>query len=106
MNTTINTTDTTLTINRWTVRLVRKGDKYGLNYCLTHDNGHDSLVEFYDREHMHTEFGQFASRYYISTLLKDKSNYALGLHGGIPEWTVSRSEMAIVKAWLSSVREG
>jgi hypothetical protein len=49
------------------VVIVRKGDAYGLNDCLTHEKD-EPLIEFYDARHDHTEHGQFVSRYYFSTL--------------------------------------
>ena len=33
----------------WRVRFVRKGDRYGLNHCKTHEEV-EALVEVYDRE--------------------------------------------------------
>ena len=59
----------------WHVRLVFKGDKYGLAHSLIHDED-DMLVEFYDcrydfeRDVDGTVLGQFVSRYYFKTLRK------------------------------------
>jgi hypothetical protein len=92
-----------ITVDKFNVRVVNKGDKYGLNFCLTHD-GDKPLVEFYDVRYPHTEFGQFVSRYYVETILSDKGNgpknSGLNLHGGVPEWTVSERHMDIVRAYL------
>lgn len=81
----------------WAVRLVEKGDKYGLNGCLTHDKG-DPLVEFYDTRYKHTDFGQFVSRYYLSTLLKSENG--LCLQGDVPSWSVGEACMNRIRDWL------
>lgn len=85
-------------IDKYHVRVVRIGDRYGLNFCLTHDKD-EPLVEFYDTRHPHTEFGQFVSRYYLSTIL-ERDNMGLCLYGREPEWEVSAEDMAAVRAWL------
>lgn len=95
---------------KWCARLVFEGDNYGRNHCLEHDKA-DPLVEFYDMDsgaaqQMRAsddprvrfegeEYGQFVSRYYLSTL--NKTNWAdssgLNLDGGIPRWSVSGGYM-------------
>lgn len=87
-------------IDKFNVRIVRKGDHYGLDFCLTHSKD-EPLVEFYDARYPHTEFGQFVTRYYVSTILERERN-GLCLDGGIPEWSVSANDMDIVRAWLVS----
>lgn len=82
----------------FTVRLVRKGDHYGLDGCLVHDED-DPLVEFYDARYPHTEYGQFVSRYYLSTLLDDPV-WGLDLDGGVEDWTVDGDTMSTVYVWL------
>ena len=83
------------------VNIVEKGEKYGLNNCLTHEEA-DSLVEFYDQRHMHTPLGQFVSRYYMSTMLEKKDqDIGLILNGSVPEWQINKEEMTIVRDWLS-----
>jgi hypothetical protein len=86
-------------IDKFNVRVVRKGDRYGLSFCLTHDKD-EPLVEFYDARYPHTEFGQFVSRYHLSTIL-ERDNAGLCLDGGVPEWSVSANDMAAVRAWLA-----
>jgi hypothetical protein len=88
----------------WRVRFVRKGDRYGLNHCLTHEEA-EPLVEFYDREFAGDTFpdeGQFVSRYYVSTLLK-RGGGALNLDDGIEAWSISadgmREAMGHVAVW-------
>ena len=92
-----------ITVDKFNVRVVNKGDKYGRDFCLTHDED-KPLVEFYDSRYPHTEFGQFVSRYYVSTILGDdgygSKNSGLCLHGGEPEWTVKESDMNVVRAYL------
>lgn len=74
------------------VRLVEKGDNYGLNFALTH-NEDDPLVEFYDDRYKHTKYGQFVSRYYLSTLLERDKDYGLYLYADVPDWQVSAENM-------------
>lgn len=77
----------------FTVRLLQQGDKYGLNDCLTHEHA-EPIIEFYDARYPHTEFGQFVSRYFVSSLA-DHVNYghSLNLDGGIPEWYISSQNL-------------
>lgn len=80
---------------KFNVRIVRKGDKYGLNDCLTYEK-EDPAVEFYDDTYtgkaVTFERGQFVSRYYLSTLLMGSGHpmeSGINLNGGVPEWTVT-----------------
>lgn len=102
----MNTTSlpTTLALPRWNIRLIRQGDGYGVNDCLTNDSG-QVLVEFYDNRYTEgfTPLGQFVSRYYAETLLMRPSRCGLSLHGGEPSWTVSPEEMEVAEAWLRLV---
>jgi hypothetical protein len=90
------------------VRIVREGDRYGLDDCLVYDTASDkqfragdALVEFYDATQDPAKFGprgQFVARYYLSTLLGQdrwsanargrKGNTGLALDGGIAAWTL------------------
>jgi hypothetical protein len=94
--------------NKFRVRLVEKGDRYGLDMCQSHDED-DPLVEFYDARHDHAvdpngvQLGQFVSRYYLSTLTgKDRwnkesifaSGHGLNLDGGVPDWSIDGAGMA------------
>lgn len=59
---------------RFNARIVRKGDRYGLNHCLVHEDEHDlgTMVEIYDARYTgggFTPLGQFVSRYYVRDLL-------------------------------------
>ena len=95
-----------ITVDKFNVRVVNKGEKYGCDFCLTHD-GDKPLVEFYDARYPHTEFGQFVSRYYVETILGDDGygpkDGGLSLYGGIPEWTVSAKDMDTVRNFLKEV---
>ncbi len=92
----------TLTVDHFTVRLVRQGQFYGRGFALCNE-GPDALVEFYDLRHQHTKFGQFVSRYYFATIAQHVG--ALCLDSGVPEWSVSAEGMAAVKAWLKTFKE-
>ena len=94
-----------ITVDKFNVRIVRAGDRYGRDFCLTHDKEDKPLVEFYDGRHPHTEYGQFVSRYYVATIL-GTDRYGSGegglcLDGGNrDQWTVSAQDMDIVRAYL------
>jgi len=80
-------------LDKFNVKVVRKGDRYGLNGCLEHKDA-DPLVEFYDAEFANKRGfdyrGQFVSRYYLSTLLTHLScGCGLCLEGSVPKWGIS-----------------
>ena len=90
----------------FTIRIVRNGDNYGRNWCLTHDDD-DALVEFYDLTYADEKdpLGQFASRYYASTLIEDQdrlTNLGLGLDGGAPEWDIDGDTMGQVMLFVNA----
>jgi len=92
-----------LKLGKWNVRIVNTGDKYGRDMCLTNDKA--PMVEFYDVRYPHTQYGQFVSRYYISTILSQDSrggDYSNGLclDGRVPAWQVSAEDMAQVITFL------
>jgi hypothetical protein len=89
--------------NPFRMRVIQKGDAYGLNMKLVHDKD-EPVVEFYDAKHVHEHdpsgapLGQFVSRYYLSSLTGEDEYsgngiFALGqglnLHGGVDAWTLS-----------------
>ena len=80
----------------WAVRIVEKGDKYGLDDCL--DNDGTPLVEFYDTRYEHSDLGQFVSRYFIDTLTRGEGE--LNLDGGVPAWSVNEPCMNRIRDWL------
>lgn len=94
---------------QFNVRLVRKGDRYGLNDCLTHDKD-APMVEFYDGSQDPAKFGprgQFISRYYLDTLTGAdrlsrgdvRNGGGLCLHGGVPEWDLDSVAAATAVKW-------
>ena len=86
------------------VRFVNKGEEYGLDRCLEHDED-ECLVEFYDARYVKgfKSLGQFISRYYTSTLLETDSEYGLTLDGDISDWYITKKNLTQVKDWLSWV---
>ena len=94
--------ETSKIFGNFNVRILRKGEKYGLEDCLTHKE-RKPLVEFYDYRHRNDQEwkrGQFVSRYYAETILEHNPNNALSLDGGIPAWTVPPVSMREILAWL------
>ena len=94
--------ETSKIFGHFNVRILRKGEKYGLEDCLTHKE-RKPLVEFYDYRHRNDKEwkrGQFVSRYYAETLLKHDLNFGLVLYGDSPEWIVSADYMREILAWL------
>ena len=89
-----------ITVDKFNVRIVNKGDKYGLNDCLVNDKA--PMVEFYDTRYPHTQYGQFVSRYYVDTIL-DGDDCGLCLDGGAPSWTVSAEDMKTVRSFLKEI---
>lgn len=81
----------------WVVRLVHRGEHYGLNDQLVHDE-REPLVEFFDPRQPHTDLGQFVSRYFVGTLLEGSGG--LDLMGHEPTWKISSSAMLMVRDWL------
>lgn len=90
----------------FTVRVVNKGDKYGRNLCLTHDED-QPLVEFYDVRYAHDKdengrvLGQFVSRYYMKTVLECAAgNRGINLHGGEPSWKIGAEAIVAIGEWI------
>lgn len=89
--------------------LVCRGDRYGLNDCLTHDKD-DPMVEFWDATYENDPRftlgrGQFVSRYYLTTLA-DRRNSRLGLDlcGHEPAWKVTSTNVADALKAVNAVR--
>ncbi len=83
------------------IRVVRHGDRWGLNDCLVHDKA-DPLIEFYDYNYANVktfgERGQFVANYYASTLAEHAPDRGLCLHGGVDGWEVDAAALAPVIA--------
>ena len=94
--------ETSKIFGHFNVRILRKGEKYGLEDCLIHKE-RKPLVEFYDFRHRNDttwKRGQFISRYYAETILKHDPHHGLSLDGGIPAWTVPAESMRQILTWL------
>lgn len=107
-------------------RVVRKGDNYGLDFCITYGEGKDAfdwngkpkdeaaldpMVEFYDAtlagDNHWGPFGQFVSRYYVRTILDGDDYRGLCLDGGNADvWGIDGDAMFIVRQWLQNVFKG
>jgi len=100
------------------VRLVKKGDTYGRNFYLVH-NQDEPLVEFYDTRYPHIQspggqmLGQFVSRFTRSALDgssewssgPEPSQEGLQLGGRhAPDWKIDAAGMRLVIAWLLSTK--
>ncbi len=82
---------------RFNTKIIPTGGAYGRDDCLTNDGV--PMIEFYDPRHVkHGPLGQFVSRYNIGTILNHTG--ALCLDGGVPEWTVTATDMAEIQTWL------
>ena len=86
----------------FTMRLVPKGERYGLRNVLKHD-GDTPLIEFYDSRYPHSNdptgemLGQFVSRYDVETLMK-APNVGLCLDGGNREvWSLDRDTFDLAR---------
>lgn len=91
---------------RFNVRIIRTGDRYGLDDCLTVGEGSSlrlegpgPFVEFFDSRFPHTENGQFVARYGVDTILRHSGG--LDLVGYVPSWKIDAAAMDVVRAWLS-----
>lgn len=101
------------------VRLVRRGDRYGLDDCLVHDKD-EPLVEFWDATYEHdprftSELGQFAGRYCLGTLTSKvgyvglaprQVPHGLALCGHVPAWMVTGGNVDdVITATETALRE-
>lgn len=96
---------TSTTGRRFLVRILRAGDRYGLDDCLTWADSLSPLVEFYDYTYANQKTfgprGQFVSRYYVDTIIGDNSwDAGLDLHGGVDVWKIDAAAMHVVREWL------
>ena len=92
------------------VRVVRRGDTYGRQEGLTHEED-EPLVEFYDARFTkdHCQYGQFVSRYCLTTLEDHVEQWpqetGLGLEGSVDDWTITGENLrASVKYALSTMK--
>lgn len=100
------------------VRVIRTGDRYGLDDCLTVKPDEKPMAEFYDLSQCIrsgqaqdvAKFGprgQFVSRYYVATLLGldgyGSGDGGIDLCGHEPVWKIPAYGMNIVRAALREV---
>jgi hypothetical protein len=91
-----------LKVDKFNVRIVVKGDRYGLNDMFTHDQDRP-LVEFYDdRYHFQSgDRGQFVSRYYVSSLL-EYTGREMNLQVGVDAWYLYANDLDTVREYLQA----
>lgn len=70
-----------------------------------HATRNEPIVRIHDRRHPDyaagSDHGQrTGGQYYLSTLLAHRYGAGLDVHGGVPEWTIDSSAMAVVHEWL------
>lgn len=104
-------------IGKWRINVVEKGDLYGENKTLRHEDN-KPIVEFYDMSQDKERFpnGQFTGgQYYLETLTTSdvygesldemaKSGVGLELCGGVDAWVVQPGELNVISAWLGAVQ--
>lgn len=92
------------------VRILKQGDRYGRDDCLTVETADKILVEFFDATYegtTHGPLGQFTcGRYYADTILEGPRLQGLCLHGGEPVWEIDGEAMGIVRDWIHNQTEG
>lgn len=91
------------------VRIVNKGEKYGLNRSLAHDQD-EPLVEFYeapcDQDHSqpYRALGQFVSRYNAKTILDCAAgNRGINLDGCEPSWQIDAEAIVAIGQWIEEM---
>src|SRR5947207_3305694 len=90
---------------RFEVRCVRKGERYGLNNCLTHERD-DPLIEFIDMTPAGGLLadGLFVARYPVQAFLQRDEHADLWLYGKDVAWRLSPAQVRQVQEWI--VAEG
>lgn len=84
-------------IEGFNIRIVARGDKYGLDDCLEHDRD-DLLVEFYDaKATQHGPRGYFVSRHFGITILGCRDGLLLDGSSGL---TISHDGIREVQRYL------
>jgi hypothetical protein len=90
-------------------RIVRKGDRYGANLSLIHEE-EEPLVEFYDPRYPFCQdedgavIGQFVSRYSTNTIFGlDNQGFGINLQGGVPDWVLESDSHQQLKTWANEV---
>ena len=99
-------------LNNFALVLLRPGDRYGRDFCLTLRDRPE--VEFWDLRYQHgpitlgsSVLGQFTGgRYYADDIAKRDHDVELRLDIGVLEWTVPASDMRLHVTWLREQLEG
>lgn len=81
------------------VKLIFKGDTYGLKDVYCHDNDMP-IVEFYDARYNDTIHGQLIDRYYLKAVMDLPDGQGLNFYKGVEEWQLSNETLQVVKFWL------
>jgi len=101
---------TNLRGRHFNVRILKAGDRYGLDDNLIHQPGEQPSVEFFDATYegsVHGPLGQFTTgRYYVKSILNANKGEGLDLLGYEPDWHIDGVAMDIVRAWLHNQTEG
>lgn len=86
------------------VRLVLDGMRYGQGFELINEYS-EPLVEFYDTRYLHTQFGQFVSRYFLSTMMETgpKTINGLTLDTGSDSWFLTPQGVLHTQYWLQGL---
>ena len=85
------------------VRIVREGDKWGRDDCLTWDDERPA-VEFYDATADPAKFGprgQFVSHYFLETILEGHPDFGIDLHHGVIRWSITGRNKQQVIEWAT-----
>lgn len=99
---------------RFTARIVRPGDRYGLHYCQVSDRD-EPMVEFYvDSPHDEdSPLGMCPGAFYCLSTLRGEDSWsqgpvagrALSLQADVPEWTLDGSCTEQVMRWVEEELE-
>jgi hypothetical protein len=89
----------------FTARYLFAGDAYGRTGAFTTK---EPMVEFYDARYrrpesdspLFTEYGQFVSSYYVSTLNEHSAGVGLDLQGDVPSWKLDGRTFDKFAAWF------
>jgi hypothetical protein len=89
----------------FTARYLPIGALYGRGFDIP--NTTEPMVEFYDTRHPFTGYGQFVSRYHVTTILgTDGFGGGVGgldLNGGVSAWKIDADTMTSFREWLTGV---
>ncbi len=84
----------------WQVRVVREGDRYGLDGQLVRSDA-EPCVEFWDMDQF-KGIGQFVSRYYLNTVRDIPMGQGFTLDFSVHRWHLSAAGMNTVKKFLEN----